>query len=124
MSLDMTLFLITSLLVIADFGFAGLFLFALSRQAKPDERPFVTGIAGLLLTVAVFNLFWIILITIGLRLHLLDNPLWQHIATALIIIIDIAAIIGRRRWWRQIIPVVKNGRPTKEEVPPDESEIA
>lgn len=124
MSVDMTLFLITSLLVVADFGASGLLLYNLSRRAKEAERPFIAGIAWLLLTVAAFNLFWIILVALGPILEFSENPLRRHIATALIIGIDIAAIIGRWRWWRQIIPAVKNGRPTTEEVPPDESEIA
>lgn len=117
MNMDAILFLLTSLLVVADFGFAGLVLFRLSRRAKVAERPFISGIAWLMVTVAAFNLFWIILVAIGPVLELSENPIRQHIATALIVGIDIAAVIGRWRWWRQIIvPAVRDGQ-HKEEFP-------
>lgn len=125
MNIDTTLFLLTSLLVVGDFGFSGLFLFRVSKAAKPPERPFIAGIAWLLLTVAAFNLFWIILITVGPSLQLSDNPIRQHIATAFIVGIDIAAVVGRWRWWRRIIvPAVTNGHHQNEEVPPDENKNA
>lgn len=106
MSLNAWLFLVTSLLVVLDFGLAGVYLWRIGRAAIATERVFILGLARLLLTVAAFNLFWLILVAAGPYLRLSENPLLRHLATSLIVAIDLAAVIGRRRWWRQIIPAV------------------
>lgn len=109
MDIGIIIFVVVSFWVIVEFGASGLRLFSLSKLASKDSRPFIQGIAWMFMTISVFNLFWLMLVSAGQFISISDYPLLRFFATFLIVAIGVASIIGRRYWWHNTIKPAVNG---------------
>lgn len=109
--------LMGSIAIALDYGAAGKYLLDIARDGERagQRRPFIRGLGWLLFTTVGFNWFWIIILIINSFARV--PPLVIAVAYALLVL---AAIAGRRRWWREIKPAVR-GPQTVQEVPPDEN---
>lgn len=97
MDIDLILFALFSLIVTVDFARGGREAIMASKEAETKDnrpRPFVKGIGYLMLTVAVFQLLWLLVIFGTFR-----GDLARHVATGIFCAVDIVAVVARRRWW-------------------------
>lgn len=104
--------LIGSLALIVDYGGAGKFLLDTARQQNTagKPRPFIRGLGWELLTTIAFNTFWMMALVVN-AVVVIPGPIIAIAHTALVI----AAIAGRRVWWKQITPAVKDSHIVSEE---------
>lgn len=103
--------LMGSIAIALDYGGAGRYLLNVARnnRAGGQPQPFVNGLGWMLFTTVGFNWFWIVVLIVNSVVAI--PPL--VIAFAYVILV-VAAIAGRWRWWRQITPAVKNGHKPEE----------
>lgn len=113
MSVNVMVFIVLSLIVAADFGYSSFFLWSLSKNTDHPYRTFITGLAGFHLTFAFLNLFWPVVFIAGALIEF--NDLLRHSLTAIILAVDVASIIGRRWWWKQMLLPALPGRESSEE---------
>lgn len=95
-------FIIVTSIIVMDFGISGASILSMSRQAKERDRAFIRGIGFLFLLVAAINLFWLVIVLAGEFTTLLRTPWVRQVAIAFILVIEIASVIGRRRWWNRL----------------------
>lgn len=103
--------LMGSIAIGLDYGIAGKYLLDIARDGRRagKPQPFIKGLGWLLFTTIGFNWFWIVVLIANSFVAV--PPLVIAVAYALLVT---AAITGRWRWWRQIIPAVKNGHKSEE----------
>lgn len=113
---EVILFLLASVVVAADYMIAAVYQYWLSRQTEDrDVQRFLIGKAGILFIGGAKDVFWILIILLGtVGYSLREHPPADIIATALIIALNITAVVNRHRFWRQIhtaagVPEKPNG---------------
>lgn len=92
----MILFTVFSIIVMLDFALGGReAIVAAQDKATERTRSFSKGLGYLMLTVAAFQFLWLLVIY-----GAFNSELARHIATGIFCVVDIVAVIARRRWWR------------------------
>lgn len=95
-------FLLASLAIIVDFGRSGWYLMQLSRGVAAGRlRPFIRGMAWLLLSMAGLNVFWLVVVILGDAIEVAGPVLYGVMGIFGLLVF--AAIRKRRQWWRDIL---------------------
>lgn len=109
MDFDTAIFIIVSIAVILDFAIMGFKVLTISKQAKDSDKAFIGGIGKLLLTVSVTHLFWLVIVMAGPALRIDDYPIARHGVTVIFVVMGLASIVGRHKWWVGTIAPALNG---------------
>lgn len=108
---------IATFAVVIDYGMAGMSLHRAAKDIKQttgQTNIFLSGLSDLFFFDVVMVSFWPAVLIINLFAPIVGLVL--HLVAAAYLILCSFAIIGRRRWWKNLVePVVSGGSERNEE---------